>query len=377
MVTAENLREKYISLLGSPSHALSASGRANIIGEHTDYHEGFVMPFAIDGAIHFYAAINQKNTFDCYSFEFDEWYHTDDHASPGSWQIFVHVLLITLKERFDVDPKLSIAFGGNLPMGAGVSSSSALCCGLIELIDKIYALNLSTLEKVLWSSAIEHGTGVQGGLMDQYAIYHGKPYVAMLLDCRTMTHEDLLLPEGWKFMLLHSGVKHNLALTAYNQRRKESEHALSILSPAYAGVTTLRDVTMDQLMTHFEPDDIVFRRVRHVIEENARVHALKKCLLNNEMEAAGRLLNESHSSLRDLYEVSCAELDFLQHAALNSDFILGSRMMGGGFGGCTLNLYRDLDETGLMQIKQDFLGEFGHTPEHYFIYPSQGITFHE
>ncbi len=373
----ETVYSTFESAFGKPEVALSAAGRANIIGEHTDYHEGFVLPFAIDAAIYFCAAKNSKNKAEIISLDFGEKYDDSLEPAKGSWQLYVHGLLRDLKSKFQIQVVPTIVFGGNLPMGAGVSSSSALCCGLIEVMDSLYDLGLTSLQKVMWASEVEHGTGVRGGKMDQYAICHGQRGKAMLLDCRTLSHKELALPESWQFLLLNTGVKHNLAFTAYNQRREEAENALAIIRKKFETVKTLRDVSLDQINACLEKDSLEYQRAIHVVSENQRVKAFELCAQMGDIRNAGRLLNQSHASLRDHYQVSCDELDFLQDQAMKKNSIFGSRMMGGGFGGCTISLIQEFDERDIQEIRQAYHKKWGLLPDYHLVHPAPGLVHYD
>lgn len=359
---------------GKPAISVAAAGRANIIGEHTDYHEGFVLPFAIDAAIYFCAKQGNSNAAEIISLDFDEKYDANVVPVKGSWQLYVHGLLSDLKTRFQIIATPVILFGGNLPMGAGVSSSSALCCGLIEVVNILYDLGLTAIEKVKWASEIEHGTGVRGGKMDQYAICHGQAGKAMLLDCRSLSHKDISLPETWQFLLLNTGVKHNLAFTAYNQRRQEAEDALAELNKHETGLVTLRDATVDQVNHWLEKGSLYHRRALHVVTENKRVAAFELCAQMGDIRNAGRLMNQSHESLQNQYEVSCEELDFLQQQAAKCNSIYGSRIMGGGFGGCTISLIQEVDERDISNIRQAYLKKFGLLPDYFTVHPAPGLV---
>lgn len=367
----------YSSRYGRPTVFISAAGRANIIGEHTDYHEGYVMPFAIDTGIHFCAGPCEDRESTITSLDFAETYHHQSTPAKGSWQLYVHGLLQDLKTKYKIEKLPNIVFGGDLPMGAGVSSSSALCCGLIETFDAYYQLGLSSMDKVLWASEIEHGTGVRGGKMDQYAICHGQVGTAMLLDCRSMQHKLISLPDSWQFLLINTGVKHNLAFTAYNERRAEAEFALNLLQQKFPHLKTLRDADATQIDQCLEKGSKHYNRAMHVVAENKRVLAFELSATLGDIRSAGRLMDQSHSSLRDLYEVSCPELDYLQVLAAKSTSVYGSRMMGGGFGGCTIHLIQELDEAEIKGIQTAYEKKFGHFPASFVVHPAQGLIRHD
>jgi galactokinase len=378
MHTITQIKDKFISLYGQPDLVISASGRANIIGEHTDYYGGFVFPFAIDPSIYFCISTHEGNEDFVYSADFDTHYIPDENYSNGDWQIFVRATLLELKSRYNIGKSVKIVFGGDLPIGSGISSSSALCCGMIELFNVLFQLNIEPLDKVNLASIIEHGAGVNGGKMDQYAIFFGQEDKALFLDCESMKNELIDVPKEWQFLLINSGVKHNLVNTAYNERRAQGEEAIQKINHRFFEAKSVRSIT-DTILENCEDllSDIEYNRISHVINENRRVTEFISCMSDDDLLSCGQLLNESHDSLRDLYEVSCEELDSLQALAKQTSFIFGSRMMGGGFGGCTINLIELLNEEELDHMLSEFNNRFGHTPIYYIVKASQGIKIYE
>ncbi len=371
------IKDKFSSLFGAePIFTLSANGRANIIGEHTDYHYGYVFPFSIDKGIVFCG--RKSNTLRIFSANFNSFYTLGEVYQKGSWQSYINNGIGFIEAKFNIDISIDLVFGGNLPIGAGVSSSSALCCGLIEMVNQLYDLQIPQIEKVNLASQIEHGTGVIGGKMDQYTIFFGKENRALIMDCRDLSHEDIAVPIQWSFLLINSGVKHNLAHTEYNDRRKDGESALAILQQKLPHLNSLRDLKIDELDTHKDMLSVKqYNRTMHVLNENNRVLMFKNAMLNEDIQTCGNLLNDSHQSLRELYEVSCDELDTLQSLAMQSSFIAGSRMMGGGFGGCTINLITKIDDNEIDDILLKFKNIYGYYPEVYAVKPSSGIIINE
>ena len=356
-----------------PELIIGVSGRANIIGEHTDYNEGFVFPFAIEQKIFFVSSKSETKTNAIYALDTGDSY--DGNIELKGWQFLFHNISKIFIERYKVDAGLKICFGGNLPIGAGISSSSAVCCGVIEIFDTLFQLKLSKLEKVNLASEAEHGIGLKGGKMDQYSILHGEENMALLLDCKTLSHEEVSLPLGWQFLLLHSGVKHNLVETEYNTRRKQCEDAVAIMNDAGNNFNSLRDVNLNDVLSFDFKNEVIAKRAKHVIEENQRVHDFKYAMLNNNIETCGSLLYDSHYSLKDQYEVSCEELDNLVELSKETNFIHGARMMGGGFGGCTINLIKDINEAELDKLKNKFKSKYGYHPIDIIVKPSKGITY--
>jgi galactokinase len=374
----KTVANKYTELYGGqPYILLTSNGRANIIGEHTDYYLGYVFPFAIDKGIAFAAAKSDVN--EIFSLDFDGQYNHVANHENGTWESYIYNTLILLNERLNIDIKLKMTFGGNLPIGAGVSSSSSLCCGLIEIVSRLYNVELDMLTKIKLAQMVEHGVGVNGGLMDQYSIFNGHDNSALLMDCRTLTHESIEVPKDWVFMLINSGVKHNLVNTEYNIRRAQGESGVAKISKDHPEIKVASDLPLDLLESYQDKlETKEYNRLIHLVHENTRVHDLKKSLLENDITRAGQLINESHHSLRDLYEVSCEELDLLQSLAEQSEMIAGSRMMGGGFGGCTINLVnQELSPKAMEKFLQPFQEKYGYTPNYFYVRPATGIVVHE
>jgi galactokinase len=371
------VREAFKASYGvSPDLLLKASGRANIIGEHTDYHQGFVLPFAIDKGIAFAASKSEQLNIE--SMDYNNTLDEYGSYTKGSWQSYANSAMTKLSEVAGKKLGIKMKFSGDLPIGAGVSSSSALCCGIIEVVNKLYKLEINEIDKVNLASEIEHGAGVQGGKMDQYSIFFGQQHGAILMDCRSLTNEIVPIPHGWKFLLINTLVKHNLVNTEYNTRRKEGESGIAIIAENLSKIKTARDLTIEILneyKSHLSP--IQYNRLHHVIKENQRVQEFKVAMLQEDIDTCKFLLNSSHSSLRDLYEVSCKELDFIQTEAQEQNFIYGARIMGGGFGGCTINLIKEIDHQGISTIKVKFKAQYGYEPQVYEVSPSQGIILYE
>ena len=236
---------------------------------------------------------------------------------------------------------MNCVFGGNIPSGSGLSSSAALECGLAFGLNVLFDLNISKLNLAKIAQRAEyHFTGVKCGIMDQFASMMGKKDHAIQLDCRSLEYSHFKLDLGeYTLLLCNSNVKHNLASSEYNTRRLECDTGVAILKKHFPEISSLRDVDLDML-NNYEKDfpEIIFRRCQFVVQENERVINVGKALSRSDLNTVGQLLFEGHTGLRDRYEVSCKELDFLVELAQKGNYILGARMMGGGFGGCTINL---------------------------------------
>lgn len=323
---------------------VKSPGRINLIGEHTDYNEGFVLPATIDKAIYFLISPNDIEQFRFYSYNLNDYYETDtDNIGPSEkhWANY----LLGVIAQFVKDGKsingFDCVFGGDIPIGAGMSSSAAIECGLAYAINYIQKFDYSNLQLVKFSQKAEHEyAGVMCGIMDQFAIIHGQKNKAIKLDTRSLQYElfSIDLPEH-KFVLVNTGVKHSLASSEYNKRRNECEIGVQIMKKYNAFINSLRDISLDEIQKHKkEFDEIVFDRCSYVIEENLRLEQACNALKTSNLFEFGRQMYGSHQGLKEKYDVSCKELDQLVDIAKNTNGVLGARMMGGVFGGCTINL---------------------------------------
>ena len=323
-----------------------APGRVNLIGEHTDYNGGFVLPAAIDKEIVFAVGLNGLNTIRLYSLDKDEAYDQplgDVPVRPGQtlWANYLKGVVAQFQQRGVVVPGFDCMFGGNIPMGAGLSSSAAVECGLAFALNHLLHTNLSRLELARISQRAEHEfAGVQCGIMDQFASLFGQADQVVRLDCRSLEYHYFPFDSAaYHLVLCNSGVKHSLASSEYNTRRQECEEGVAQLRQHYPEIKSLRDVTLPLLEAHrAELRPVVYRRCRYVVQENQRVAAACDYLVAGDMAAFGQQMYASHAGLRDDYAVSCTELDALVRIAESQPSVLGARMMGGGFGGCTINL---------------------------------------
>lgn len=321
-----------------------APGRVNLIGEHTDYNNGFVLPAAIDKEICFAVALNDQLEARLYSVDQDEHYLLDlQQVQPGKtqWANYLKGVIAGFQQRGITVPGFDCAFGGNVPIGAGLSSSAAVECGLAFALNELLDAGFSRMELALIGQQAEHQfAGVRSGLMDQFASLFGKAGHVVRLDCRSLDYEYFPFDTATcRIVLCNSGVKHSLASSEYNTRRQECEKGVQILQQYYPEIESLRDATLVQLEQHREElGDVVYRRCTYVVRENQRVEAACQHLIQGDLAAFGQEMYASHAGLRDDYEVSCRELDVLVEIARETPGVLGSRMMGGGFGGCTINL---------------------------------------
>jgi galactokinase len=346
-----------------------APGRVNLIGEHTDYNLGLVLPMAIDLVCYVAAAPNADGCLRVYSAQLAEgsqWPVDDlERASPrGDWSDRVAGIAWVLAQRGVTIAPQNVLIDSSVPLGGGLSSSAALGVALaLALGGPSPPLKLAKLARMAETEFV----GVPCGIMDQFAVAQGVEGAGILLDCRDLSWRPVRLPAGVAVVAANTMVRHELASSAYRTRVEECGRAARSL-----GLATLRDATEESLD---ELGGVEFKRARHVVTENARVEAFAKAAAAGELEAMGRLLLESHVSLRNDYEVSSAELDFLVEAALAVPGVLGARMTGGGFGGCTVNLVRAEAVEELRQVLQARYQEaYARTPETHICVPSGGAA---
>ena len=366
------IEKKYKELYGGKPLLIRAPGRINLIGEHTDYNDGFVLPCAVSPAIYF-AAEKRGDTKVCLnSYDYGSYCEFDVKQKDRpreQWASYLYGITQIIQEKGYKISGFNCVFGGDVPVGAGMSSSAALESGLCLAISELFSLNLDKMEMAKIGQKSEHEyVGVKCGIMDQFASIFGKDGNCVRLDCRSLDYEYSKLDlKDCIFVLTDTKVKHSLASSEYNTRREECATGVKALQKKYPGIKALRDATVEQLQSVIgEISDTVYNRCKYVIEEDNRVIEACNALNNNDLTRFGQLLYLSHNGLSKLYEVSCKELDFLVDQTKKMDYILGSRMMGGGFGGCTLSLIKaDKLEEYKAKILPLYTKEFGHECKFY------------
>ena len=322
-------------------------GRINIIGEHVDYNDGFVMPAAIDTGVYFAIAKNGSNYLNFFSIDFNEDFSIKlaDVKPSGTWKNYV----LSVVNQFTIAGVKIDGFdcvpGGDIPLGSGMSSSAAVEGGIAFALNEMYNHGrYSRRELALLNQRAEHDyPNVKCGIMDQFANMNGRKDSVMLLDCRSLEHEYFPLKlEGYSLILINSKVHHSLASSAYNERRRQCEEGLRVLG-ADSAVKSFRDVTNaeDLLAYKDRMGDEVYMRCLYVVEEIDRTQRAAKLLQANDIKGLGQLMFQTHEGLSILYNVSCRELDFLVEKAKQNPAVIGARLMGGGFGGCTINIVDD------------------------------------
>jgi len=320
-------------------------GRVNLIGEHTDYNNGYVLPAAIDKAIYLAIGRRSDDEIHLFSMDLDQSYQGTVKPplkpSPLHWPNYLLGVVEQLQGMGLTVGGFNCVFAGDIPLGAGMSSSAALECATAFAFNELFGLGLDPLTMVKLSQQAENEfVGLQCGIMDMFASMYGRKDHVIRLDCRSLNYAYFpFRTEGLRILLLNTQVEHSLASSEYNVRRQQCETGVKLVQRHHPEVKSLRDVTAEMLSAHVAPvDELIYRRCSFVVEENARVLAGTEDLQRGDVAAFGRKMYASHEGLSKKYEVSCAESDWLVEQVSGADGVLGARQMGGGFGGCTINL---------------------------------------
>ncbi len=339
----------------APLLAVQSPGRINLIGEHTDYNHGFVLPAAIDKYIQ--VAIGKRTDGAIHMVALDlgqtiilPIHHLAPHAT--SWVNYligvVHQVLEKINTKDDLIKGFNICIQGNIPSGAGLSSSAAVECAVLFALNELYELQLTKMEMALMAQKAEHQfAGVKCGLMDMFASLHGQKNKVILLDCASLayTYYPLVLKD-YSIVLFDTQIKHALASSEYNTRRLECEQGLKMIQEKYPSLKTFRNINIEKVeeclaFNNNSTNAKIYQRCKYVVEEIERVQLAVKDLVAGDMLAFGKKMFATHEGLSKLYEVSCPELDFLVEAVKQNENVIGARMMGGGFGGCTINIIKN------------------------------------
>lgn len=352
----EQIGQKFKDIFDlTPSLLVRAPGRINLIGEHTDYNHGYVLPAAIDKAIYFAISLRDDQECHLFAYDLDDFYEfslDNINKSEKSWAIFlIGVLAEIIKKGHIINQGFNLVFGGDVPLGAGLSSSAAVESGMGFAINQLFDLGISKLDLALIAQQAEHNfAGVNCGIMDMFASIHGKENTVIKLDCQDLSFEYFPFhAPDYTIVLCNTGVKHNLGDSEYNKRRQECEEGVRIMQNAYPQINSLRDVSAQMLRSQADKlTPIVYKRCKYIVEEIERVDIACKALEKDDLISFGQKMYETHEGLSKEYEVSCPELDFLVEQTINFPLsgelrgvVIGARMMGGGFGGCTINLVRN------------------------------------
>jgi galactokinase len=367
----------------TPEYIFLSPGRINIIGEHIDYNDGFVLPAAINKYICFAISKNENSECTIIAKDLNETYHFDcnDNLKPidKMWANYILGVLHQLKEKKLIMQGFNMVFSSTIPMGAGLSSSAALECGIGFAMNTIFNLGLSKKEITLIGQKSEHTfAGVNCGIMDQFASVFGKKNSVIKLDCTTLEYQyHKAAFNNYSLLLLDSNVKHTHLTSGYNIRRQEVEQGLSIIKQHFPEVRTFRNCSENKILELREKlGETLFKRCYFVVKEIKRVQDAVIAIENSEFKKLGELMNETHIGLSKEYEVSCDEIDYLVDLVQNEKTVLGSRMMGGGFGGCSINLVEKGSENELIKkIATQYKAAFGIELKSYKVKISKGTSF--
>ncbi len=346
---------------GTPELLVSAPGRVNLIGEHTDYNDGFVLPMAIDKKIAIGGAVRDDETVCLYSLNFEskEEFSVSSLHKENSWTDYLKGVIDQFLKVGHAVKGFNAVLDGNIPLGAGLSSSAAIEVATAFFLAQVNGINIQAEEMAkLCQQAENQFVGMNCGIMDQFISRLGQENHALYLDCRDLSYEHIPCGLGeYIVVMCNSNVEHKLVDSAYNERRAQCEEGVRLLQTKLPEITALRDVTSAQLEEQAALlSPVVYQRCRHVVTENERVGGAVSALRQGNIEAFGQLLNQSHVSLRDDYEVSCEEVDHLVEIAQHIEGTAGSRITGGGFGGCTVNLVK---ESALEHFQNVIVEEYG------------------
>lgn len=366
------IRDKFRQLFKKQPLLVRSPGRVNLIGEHTDYNEGFVLPAAVDKAIYFAAAPREGETCILHAHDLGESHQFDlkNLAKSGKrWPNYLMGVVDQLQKSGRTLAGFNCVFGGDIPIGSGMSSSAAIEAGLAFALNKIFSLGLEPLALVKLAQKAENEfVGVRCGIMDQFINIFGRPRTVLKLDCRSLDYKYYPFErEDLRIVLCDTLVKRELASSEYNVRRQQCESGVKLLARYEPSLKSLRDVSLELLEAHGpEFDPVVYKRCDYVIRENIRVEQACADLEKGDFYSFGQRMFGSHEGLRSHYEVSCRELDVLVNAAGAVKGVLGARMMGAGFGGCTINLVNDkavekFEET----VARAYRSQFGKEPKFY------------
>ncbi len=366
-----------------PTKTVISPGRINIIGEHIDYNDGFVLPAAIDKIICFAFEKNYTNTAKIIAIDLDDEFeiNLEDNVQleDKTWTNYFRGVINQLKQNGYIFEGFNCVFSSNIPDGSGLSSSAALECGFLFGINELFNLKIKPIEIALMGQKAEHWVGINCGIMDQFSSVMGLKDKVLKIDCRTLEFEYHNANFcDYSLVLFDSNVKHSLVASAYNQRRAQCEEGISILKTNFSEIKSFRDCTESHLLIlKNKMNHDVYKRCFYVVKEISRVIKACKALDNGQIEELGRLMFETHEGLSIEYEVSCNELDFLVDNVKKENAVIGSRLMGGGFGGCTINLIKKGEEEVIKsKLSKLYMEAFGIELKIYDVKINNGTTLY-
>jgi len=344
---ANLVQSQFAKQFGQHQLLVKSPGRINLIGEHTDYNLGFVLPAAIDKAIYIAIGKRTDSNICLTAADLDQSIEANLEnlqPSPKQWPNYLLGIADQLKKKGYSIGGFNAVIAGDVPLGAGLSSSAAVECATIFALNELFELGISKLDMVRLAQKAENEfVGLQCGIMDMFASMFGKQDAVIQLDCRSLDYHYMPFhQDGFQIVLLDTCVKHSLASTAYNTRRLECEAGVAVIAQVYPEVQSLRDANLEMVESLLAGGDVkVYQRCKFIVAEIARLQAGCQDLVEGKIDAFGLKMFETHIGLSKEYEVSCVELDFLADFAKDQTGVIGARMMGGGFGGCTINLVKD------------------------------------
>ena len=362
----DNIKVKFQELFAQEPIIVRSPGRINLIGEHTDYNSGFVLPAAINKAI--YLGIQKRNDglIKMHSLDFQDDFECDIETIKTSgklWPDYLLGVVEQIQKKYQILQGFNIVFGGDIPPGAGLSSSAALECATAYGLNHIFNLSYEKIDLVRLAQAAENEfVGVKCGIMDQFASTFGKKNQLIRLDCRSLEYAYIpFKADNIQIVLFDTRVKHSLASSAYNERRAQCEQGVKWIQELHPEVNSLRDANEEMLLKYVKPkNQKIYERCNFIVSEIQRLQNACNDLENNDLQSFGKRMFETHYGLKDLYEVSCDELDLLVDLVKDNPNVLGARMMGGGFGGCTINLVkREAVEDLIAQVSASYHAKTG------------------
>lgn len=365
----ESVKKSFEKKFNRKPVVIASPGRINLIGEHTDYNEGFVLPGATDRVIILAIAPREDRRCRFYSVDFDQVFETDlSHLQKSQlrWPDYLQGVIDQFLKAGYMIKGVDVAFGGNVPIGGGMSSSAAVEGGMAFALNHLFQLNLDLLTLTRLAQKAENEfVGVRCGIMDMFANLHGQPKKVLKIDCRSLAYEYYPFErEDVRVVISDTGVRRELASSEYNVRRQQCEEGVRLLQQHYPEIKSLRDVDLTMLENHrSEFDPVVWMRCAYVVKENQRVNLACQDLLKGDLVTFGQKMYQSHAGLRDEYEVSSPELNLLVESASRIPGVYGSRMMGAGFGGCTISLVEaQAVELFKEKVSADYRKETGKDP---------------
>ena len=367
----------------TPQKTVLSPGRINIIGEHIDYNDGYVLPAAIDKIICFAFERNNTNTSKIIAIDLDDEFEIDLNQeiklSDKVWTNYIRGVIHQLQLKGFAFEGVNCVFSSNIPTGSGLSSSAALECGFLFGLNELFELNIKPVDIALMGQKAEHWVGINCGIMDQFSSVMGQEDKVIKIDCSTLEYEyhDANFTD-YSLILFDSNVKHSLMTSAYNERRQQCEEGIAIIKKNYPKITSFRDCTENQVMSLKDKmTKDVFKRSLFVVKEIKRVSLACEALDKGDIPTLGKLMFETHQGLSLDYEVSCAELDMIVDTLKKEEAVVGSRLMGGGFGGCTINLIKKGEEERIkQQLSALYFDAFGIELKIYDVKISNGTSLY-